>query len=107
MGNAEYMGTDPAAVMFNLTTSEGIRSYGLRGSNSNGGQIVLVYVHHFTDHSRPTVADLVLPAGMPSLTQCQGDWMFPENGTTVKASPLNATALATPSFKVDIALSLD
>lgn len=99
--------TDPGAVMFNLTNSEGIRSYGLHGSNSNGGQIVLVYVHHFTDHSTPAIADLVLPAGVPSLTECQGEWVFPENGTTVKASPLNATALATPPFKVDIALSLE
>jgi len=99
--------TDPAAVMFNLTNSEGIRSYGLRGSNSNGGQIMLVYVHHFADHSTSTIADLVLPAGLPSLTECHGEWVFPENGTTVKASPVNATTLATPPFQIDIALSLE
>jgi len=94
--------TDPAVKMFNLTLSGGVRAYGLEGS-SGGATMRMVYVHH-TDHDSTTTAQLVFP--VPSVANCAGEWVYPETGVTVAASPFNATAFVTPDFSIDIALKV-
>jgi len=94
--------TDPAVKMFNLTLSEGVRAYGLDGS-SGSSTMRMVYVHH-PDHSTSTTSQLVFP--MASVANCAGEWVYPETGETVAASPFNDTAFVTPPFSIDIALKV-
>jgi len=93
---------DPAVKMFNLTLSEGVRAYGLEGA-SGSATIRMVYVHH-SDHSTNTTAQLVFPE--PSVANCAGEWVYPETGVTVAASPFNSTTFETPLFSIDIALKV-
>lgn len=98
--------SDPAVQMFNLTVSEGVRAYGLHGSNGGSGTMVMVYVHH-PDHDTNTTAQLVFPTkDIPSVANCGGEWVYPETGASAAASPFNSTAFVTPSFNIDIALKL-
>lgn len=94
--------TDPAVKMFNLTLSEGVRAYGLEGS-SGSATMKMVYVHH-PDHSTNTTAQLVFPE--PSVANCAGEWVYPETGAVVAASPFNGTTFVTPPFNIDIALKV-
>jgi hypothetical protein len=93
---------DPAVKMFNLTLSEGVRAYGLEGA-SGSATMRMVYVTH-TDHSSNTTAQLVFPE--PSVANCAGEWVYPETGVTVAASPFNGTTFETPLFNIDIALKV-
>jgi hypothetical protein len=98
--------TDPAAQNFNLTVPDGIRAYGMFGAKQGGdGTVVIVYAHHFADHSSNTTAELVFPDNVP-LSGCSGDWVQPETGSTSPASPSSSNAYTTPNFTIDVALRL-
>merc|ERR1712032_968057 len=97
--------TDPAVQQFNLTVPEGVRAYGLRGSSSDESTTLMVYVHHFSNHTKTTSGEFVFPtSGFPSLSSCTGEWVYPENGTSTLANASNDTAIVSPPFKIDIAL---
>jgi len=96
---------DPSVAAVTVHADSEVNAYGLQGAASTGGQLILAYATHATNHTTNITTTLAVPAA----GGCAGSWVVPtdgsEIGVTVPAGSGSAS-LTSPPFAVDIALQL-